>query len=128
MPRHQDARFSRRGFQHARGGGAETMLVLGAGARFHFPRLLSSHLIITTSPSLTSISFNLCFRLCRSLSALMHSPVHLDHTTSLHQRRYLALFRKSLSSIPLACSGIRFSSPCTRMLGIKVGNCRTSSA
>ena len=97
--------------------------------RFHFPRFLSSLLMMITSPSLASLCFDLCFRLCRSRSALMYSPVHLDHNTSLHRRRYRALLRKSLSSIQSASSsGIRFGSPCTRMLGVKVGNCRSSSA
>ena len=65
--------------------------------------------------------------LCLSLSALLYSPVHRLHKMSLHLFRYLALFLRSLSSIPSAsCSGTVCDSPYTCTFGVRVGYCMSS--
>ena len=66
---------------------------------FHCTLFRSSPSITTTSPTLTSDSFLLCFKLCLSLNDIRYSLLHLFQVASLHFWMYFWHFRWSLSSI-----------------------------
>ena len=67
--------------------------------RDHFPRLRSSDLTMTISPTDGTTAFPLCLRLCLSLSPLRYSLVYRLHTAPLHLRKYFSRFLRTVSRI-----------------------------
>lgn len=64
---------------------------------FHECQFRDSSCIITTSPTEGCGVCSPPLLLCCSLKLCMYSFDHLDHITSLHRRRFLALFLRSVS-------------------------------
>ena len=95
---------------------------------FHCVLFCSSPLITTTSPTLTSDSFLLCFKLYLYLNDVRYSLLHLFQAASLHFWMYFWRFCRSLSSIFSGSSfGIISCWPNTSKFGVKSGNSMFSS-
>ena len=69
-----------------------------------------------------SFCFLLCI-LCFSRKDFKYSFFHLFHPLSLHLLIYFARFLKSRFTESMSSSKLYMSSPCTKVLGVTIGNC-----